>query len=147
MGEREDHLTLLLRLLSARNAVVRRFDADLAVLGLGLTDFVILLRLGESPRIRRVELAEQVGLTPSGVTRALVPLERLGLVTRERDERDARLGPAVLTPRGEQLLAEARKRARHLADEVVGDDWDEGELTAFAAALQRTRSAAERRSG
>ncbi|MCP2259407.1 DNA-binding transcriptional regulator, MarR family [Streptoalloteichus tenebrarius] len=145
MTEENERLTLLLDLLSTRNALVRRFDAELASYGLGLTDFVILLRLARSPRIRRVDLAEQVGLSPSGVTRALVPLERLGLVARERDERDARLGPAVLTPLGERSLAEAAKTVRRVADAVLGADWTEDDLTAFASALGRTRSAAEGR--
>ncbi|GGM73547.1 hypothetical protein GCM10012275_50300 [Longimycelium tulufanense] len=49
-------------------------------------------------------------MTPSGVTRALVPLERVGLVSREPDPRDARVEPTVFTPAGERRLAEATRR-------------------------------------
>ncbi|UUZ55216.1 MarR family transcriptional regulator [Massilia sp. H-1] len=49
-------------------------------------------------RIRRVDLAERVSLTASGVTRTLLPLEKIGLVTRQSDPRDARVGFAVITP-------------------------------------------------
>ena len=48
-----------------------------------------------------------VGLSPSGVTRALQPLEKLGYVESHRDERDARLTLAVLTAHGEDLVRDA----------------------------------------
>ncbi|MGI9596240.1 MAG: MarR family winged helix-turn-helix transcriptional regulator [Acidimicrobiales bacterium] len=55
----------------------------------------------------RVDLARSVGLTPSGVTRALRPLEKLGMVETIRDTRDARRSLASLTPQGQELLADA----------------------------------------
>ncbi|WP_268239352.1 MarR family winged helix-turn-helix transcriptional regulator [Longimycelium tulufanense] len=60
--------------------------------------------------MRRSDLAHELGMTPSGVTRALVPLERVGLVSREPDPRDARVEPTVFTPAGERRLAEATRR-------------------------------------
>lgn len=56
----------------------------------------------------RVDLARSVGLTPSGVTRALRPLERLGMVETVRDTRDARRSLASLTDQGRELLSDAR---------------------------------------
>ena len=69
-----------------------RADAELgAVHGLGLSDFAALHHLAETPggRLRRVDLARRLALTPSGVTRLLGPLERRGIVTREEDGNDA----------------------------------------------------------
>ena len=55
----------------------------------------------------RVDLAHAVGLTPSGVTRALRPLEKLGLISTAKSKRDARLALASLTPAGQELVDDA----------------------------------------
>ncbi|MGB5492599.1 MAG: hypothetical protein WBM76_17365, partial [Woeseiaceae bacterium] len=46
-------------------------------------------------------------LTPSGVTRALRPMEKLGIVSTLKSKRDARLAIAALTPAGRELLSDA----------------------------------------
>ena len=57
-------------------------------------------------RLRRVDLAERQGLTASGVTRSLLPLEKTGLVGRQPDPRDARVGYAVITAAGHAPLVQ-----------------------------------------
>lgn len=112
-------LDFCLRLAKAHAAVVRRFDGRLGTHhGLSFGDFVILLHLSRAPggKLRRVDLAEQVGLTASAVTRALIPLERIGLVTRQPDARDARVGYATLTRAGQRLFREALQSAEILSE-------------------------------
>ena len=58
--------------------------------------------------IERIDLANSVCLTASAITRALRPLEKLGLVVTERSERDARQSLAKLTPAGTELLEDAK---------------------------------------
>jgi DNA-binding MarR family transcriptional regulator len=99
-----------LRLTRAYAALTRRLDNALSSLhGLSFGDFMILYYLGRAPgtRLRRIDLAERLGLTASGVTRTLLPLEKLGLVSREPDPRDARVGYAMLTTAGQRLLKHA----------------------------------------
>ena len=103
-------LEFCLRLARVQATVVRRLDAVLGGHhGLSFGDFMLLHHLSKAPggRLRRVDLAERLGLTASGVTRSLLPLEKIGLVTRESDPRDARVGYAVLTPAGVELAANA----------------------------------------
>jgi len=73
-------LLLLLNLTKAQTLVAKRFDA-LNVHGLSFSDFMILYVLSTSPdqRMRRIDLAAQIGLTASGVTRLLNPLEKIVL--------------------------------------------------------------------
>lgn len=116
-----DALDAALRLVRAQAALVRRFDSRLSGLhGVSLADFTLLLRLSQAPggRMRRVDLAEALGLTASGVTRGLVPLERIGLVTREADARDARVAYASLTGTGRRRLKEMLATAEETAIEV-----------------------------
>ena len=84
-----------------------RLDSSLsAIRGISLAEYRLLRALGDSPgaQASRVDLAEAVGLTPSGVTRALRPMEKLGIVSTVRSKRDARLAIAALTPAGRELL-------------------------------------------
>jgi DNA-binding MarR family transcriptional regulator len=59
--------------------------------------------------LKRVELAQQVLLTPSGITRLLAGLERAGYVERKDCETDARVSYACLTAAGHAKLREAAK--------------------------------------
>ncbi|MGW2102370.1 MarR family winged helix-turn-helix transcriptional regulator [Streptomyces olivaceoviridis] len=134
-------LDAALRLVRAQSALVRRFDARLGGLhGVSLADFTLLLRLEQAPggRMRRVDLAESLGLTASGVTRGLAPLERIGLVTRETDARDARVAYAALTGTGRRLLAEMRTTAEETAAEVfAGPAWPAADIARLADLLTR----------
>ncbi|MFJ7247525.1 MarR family transcriptional regulator [Kitasatospora sp. NPDC098652] len=136
-----DPLDTALRLVRAQTAVVKRFDASLSGLhGVSLSDFTLLLHLAQAPggRMRRVDLAEALGLTASGVTRGLAPLERIGLVTREAAARDARVAYAALTPTGRERLAEMLYTARQVATEhFAPDQWSGEDLTQLSALLTR----------
>jgi DNA-binding MarR family transcriptional regulator len=106
-------MSALEEFLAIRRAVAlweSRADADLgASHGIGLSDFAAIHALVSAPggKLRRVDLARRLALTPSGVTRLLGPLERRGIVTREEDGKDARATFAVLTPSGKALAADA----------------------------------------
>ncbi|MEV7505211.1 MarR family transcriptional regulator [Streptomyces sp. NPDC093018] len=136
-----DALDATLRLIRAQAALVRRFDARLGGLhGVSLADFILLLRLGQAPggRMRRVDLAEALGLTASGVTRALAPLERIGLVAREPDARDARVAYASLTSTGRARLKEMLATAEETAEDLFATPaWAEEEVPLLAGMLTR----------
>ncbi len=100
-----------------------RADAELGgAHGLGLSDFAALHHLADAPgaRLRRVDLARRLALTPSGVTRLLAPLERRGIVTREQDGNDARATYAVLTRSGKSLVKDATATVSAIAEHVLG---------------------------
>ena len=113
-------LKFLLTLARIQAVMARRFDSRLGG-GLGFSDFVILYHLSqaEDEKLRRVDLAEKVGLTASGITRLLAPMEKIGLVSRQRDDNDARVSYVLLAPGGKRLLAERLEKANLLAEEVV----------------------------
>lgn len=95
---------------AAWNRLERRLDHSLAAIrGISLAEYRLLRALGDAPgsQASRVDLAEAVGLTPSGVTRALRPMEKLGIVSTVKSKRDARLAIAALTPAGRELLDDA----------------------------------------
>ena len=115
-------LDFCLRLARAYAVLIRRFDNSLGNHhGLSFGDFMLLLQLYRAPgeRLRRVDLAERVGLTASGVTRSLLPLEKIGLITRQADTRDARASYAVLTPSGKTMLVNALVSAELVAQDAL----------------------------
>ena len=87
--------------------------------GIGFTDFVILNELASvvGGRLRPVDLANRLQLTPSGVTRAVLPLEKIGLVERSSHERDARASYVSITQPGRERLEQALDEV----DRVVGE--------------------------
>ena len=101
---------LALALANTWSRLERRLDSSLgAIRGISLAEYRLLRALGDAPgaQASRVDLAETVGLTPSGVTRALRPMEKLGIVATLKSKRDARLAIAALTPAGRELLSDA----------------------------------------
>jgi len=130
-------LDFCLRLARANAAIVRRLDTVLGGHhGLSFSDFMLLQHLARAPggRLRRVDLAERQGLTASGVTRTLLPLEKTGWVARQADERDARVGYAVITPAGHVLLDNATLTAREACDELLRHSQPD-QLDALSAVL------------
>jgi DNA-binding MarR family transcriptional regulator len=90
--------------------IEKRLDNSLgSIRGISLAEYRLLRALGDAPNSQasRVDLAQSVGLTPSGVTRALRPMEKLGIVSTVKSKRDARLAIAALTPAGRGLLNDA----------------------------------------
>ena len=114
------NLSFLLHLAKSQAAMARRFDSRLGG-GLGFNDFVILYHLSQADgeKLRRVDLAEKIGLTASGVTRLLAPMEKIGLIQRETDARDARVSYVLLAPGGKRLLTERLEKAEILAGEAL----------------------------
>jgi len=102
-----DALTAFVRLASAHAAMERAFNQELQATGsITVTDFEVLRRLADAPdgRMRRIDLAHAVGVTPSGITRLLEGLEASGLVGRHHCLQDHRVTYAVITDRGRSLL-------------------------------------------
>lgn len=130
-------MTALQEFLGIRRAVALwevRADAELGgVHGLGLSDFAALHHLAEAPggRLRRVDLARLLALTPSGVTRLLAPLERRGIVAREEGGHDARATYAVLSRSGKALVKDATATVSVIAESLLGSLGDR-DRAAFA---------------
>ena len=125
MSPQQKPLNLCLELAKAYARMVRRLDGRLGSLhGLSFGDFAILRQLSLAPggKLRRVDLADELGLTPAAVTRALLPLEKIGLVKRDIDKNDARVGYASLTKAGESLLTETTESADEVSQETFSLD-------------------------
>jgi DNA-binding MarR family transcriptional regulator len=146
LSEQASALDAFARLLRANAAVTRAMNARL-VADHGLTinayEALLLLAHAEDRRMRRVDLAEKLILTASGVTRMLDGLEQAGFVERAACSTDRRVSYAVLTETGLAKLREASRS--HVADirEFFEARFSEEELDQLAGLLGRMPGAAE----
>jgi DNA-binding MarR family transcriptional regulator len=129
-----------IKFLRAHAALTRTLSSRLeAGHGLTLNDYDVLIQLYHAPgrRLRRVDLARQVLLTPSGITRLLDGLERAGWVCKARCDSDARVTYAVLTDEGTTKVESAR--ADHLSDidELFASSFNRSEQDTLAELLGR----------
>ena len=128
------------RLIGAHAALTRQLSAELvAEHGLTLNEFEVLVLLDRAPEgaMRRVDLAHEVRLTASGVTRLLDRLEAAGLVGKRRCEADARVTYAHLTAAGMKKLERCAPDQAATAERLLGERFDDGELTSLVELLGR----------
>jgi DNA-binding MarR family transcriptional regulator len=126
--------------MGAHAAMTRSFNAHLqSASGMTVTDFEVLRRLAEEEggRMRRVDLAPAVGLTPSGITRLLDGLQTAGLVCKESCASDARVTYATITPAGRQALAAAAETHLATLEALFGELFTPEEVQALIDLLGR----------
>ncbi|HEV7270319.1 MarR family winged helix-turn-helix transcriptional regulator [Pseudoxanthomonas sp.] len=110
------------RLRRASRRVTQVYDHELAAVGLSLNQYSILRRSEREPRALG-ELADELGMDRTTLTRNLSPLVDAGLVATVRGD-DARRRMIGLTPAGRDRLARAKprwRRAQDVIDAMLGD--------------------------
>ena len=97
------------------------------------------MHLSRAPgeRLSRIDLAKRLNTSASTITRMALPLEKLGVIGREADARDARLAYVVLTDAGRALVGHASATLERMSAEVFRDRWTEGEVEQLGDLLGR----------
>jgi DNA-binding MarR family transcriptional regulator len=132
------------RLLAVECRLRERLDQDLRTShGLSLNDYEVLVHLSEAPdrSLRMSDLAEQLLISRSGLTRRVDGLVRDGWVIRRACPKDGRGSLAELTPAGLELLKESAPThvagvRRYLIDAL-------GDLEGLARGLAEVEAALE----
>jgi DNA-binding MarR family transcriptional regulator len=128
------------RLLKAHAGTSRELSSELqAEHGLTINDYECLLLLShaEGGAMRRIDLAGELLLTPSGVTRLLDGLQAAGYVCNHSCESDARVKYAMLTDEGRRKLEEASQSHLASVGELFGQRFSEEELATLGELLGR----------
>ncbi len=146
LTNQESHaIAVWVRLLRGHAALRRTLDAQLhGEHRLTVNDYeaLLLLSRADGRHMRRVDLAEGLQLTASGVTRLLDGLEGHGLVEKETCSSDARVTYAVLTDAGARKLEQAS--CSHIAaiQALFEERYTREELATLAQLLARLPGAA-----
>lgn len=110
--------------LRAHSSITRSLENELVTAhAISLPEYGVLVTLVEAPgrRLRMTELADQVLISRSGLTRLIDRMEREGLVERFKCPSDARGMHAVLTDQGYRRLKEsAGTHLRGVREHVTG---------------------------
>lgn len=133
------------RLLHAHAATARLLSEQLqGTHGLSINDYETLSALSQAParRLRRVDLARSLVLTPSGVTRLLDGLQDAGLVERTGSDADLRVAYAQLTETGAAKLEEASCTYVDAIRTMLGNRLSELELAQLGDLLGKLPEAA-----
>jgi DNA-binding MarR family transcriptional regulator len=127
-------------LLGAHAALTRDLNAALvASHGLTINDYGCLLLLSRAgdEGMRRIDLANELQLSPSGITRLLDRLEDQGLVGKGACKEDARVSYAILTEAGLAKIKEAWPEHVEQVERRVGAILSEEEIQILAELLGR----------
>ena len=106
-------------LLASRLA--KRVGNHLSVHGISLSEYLVLHYIENSPNkaVPRIQLAEHVGMSASGVTRLIAPLEKIGIIEKLANPRDARQSLVKLSQAGQRLYGEANVSFEHITNELT----------------------------
>ena len=121
-------------------AVRRSVTARLQVAhGLTVNDYeaLMLLARAEGNLMRRVDLAKELQLTASGVTRLLDGLEAQGLVSKKACVSDGRVTFAVLTRAGQKRLEQASSAHTAVIRTLFEERYTAKELALLAELLSK----------
>jgi len=115
-------IKFFLNLGKTQTILSNRFDRGLN--GLGFNEFLILFYINQANKqeIRRVDLANKIGMTASGVTRLLLPMEKIHLIKNGPVADDARARSVVITSAGKEKLKESIERLDILAEDIIPTD-------------------------
>jgi DNA-binding MarR family transcriptional regulator len=133
-------LTPWVCLLRGHAAVRRTLTAQLqARHGLTVNDYeaLVLLARADDGHMRRVDLADALQLTPSGITRLLDGLEQQGLVKKLGCPSDGRVTYAALTVKGRRKLEQAASAHTTAIRVLFEERYTQKELAVLAELLAR----------
>jgi DNA-binding MarR family transcriptional regulator len=124
---------LVMSIVNLHSKIQKRIGGALSLHGIGLSEYLVLHQLFIAPgqTMRRVDLAEQVGLTPSGITRLLNPMEKIGLIEKEDNPRDARVSLVALSIAGKRVYQEAQVSFQHASTDLF-EQLDSNQLGRFS---------------
>ncbi|MGE8558736.1 MULTISPECIES: MarR family winged helix-turn-helix transcriptional regulator [unclassified Acinetobacter] len=118
----------------------KKLDIALSLHGINFTEFMVLYHLNtvQERQLSRIALAEKVALSASGITRVLIPMEKIGLVEKNTNPRDARQSLVLLTQSGKEIMQNAIITVEHTA-EAVFSLFDKGEILTLISLLNKLK--------
>lgn len=112
-------LDFILHISKINMILSKYFDSSLWLLW--LNEFIVLYHLENAPNktLRRIDLAEKVWFTASGITRLLLPMEKIGLVEKKVNLNDARVSLVSIASGWKKQLDDALIRIQEQLDDKI----------------------------
>lgn len=101
-------MTLALQINQVKTQLSKQLDKALSAHGIGVSEFLVLHALiSRDGKLSRVVLADLLCLTASAITKLLAPMEKIGLIAKAQDDKDARISLVVITQAGRTIYGDA----------------------------------------
>jgi len=112
---------LIISLATLQSRLLKKIDQNLSVHGISFSEFLVLHHLhgAQNMTMRRIDLAECVGLSASGITRLVNPMQKNHLVQKEANARDARVSLVQLSETGEEMYSNAKVSFEQCSDDLL----------------------------
>ncbi|GAB2678052.1 MarR family winged helix-turn-helix transcriptional regulator [Aliiglaciecola aliphaticivorans] len=123
MQQLTESMSLLVNLNLASIKLNKKLDRSLGVHGISFSEYMALHVLAEQPSytMSRIALAEALGMTASGVTRMLNPMDKIHLIEKQKNPRDARVSLVQLSATGKSLYEDASVTFKHFSENLLSD--------------------------
>jgi len=130
----------ILGLSSTYAKIAKMMDRCLSLHGISFSEYLVMYELSQSTNnaMRRIDLAEKTNMSASGITRLLNPMEKLNIVEKEQNARDARVSLVKLTNAGFELFTNATQSVQESAETSLGS-LDKKSMEQFLAIIAKIR--------
>jgi DNA-binding MarR family transcriptional regulator len=98
--------------------------------------FPLLARVGRHGPIGVVELADRTGRDHTTISRQMTKLEELGLIERHASTKDKRVREAVVSRKGQDMIAALNAARERLANRIL-ISWTDADLDQLRTLLRR----------
>lgn len=118
--------------------ICKRIDSHLSIHGISFTEFMVLFHLNAAPdsKLKRIDLAERLALSASGITRLIAPMEKIGLIRKEANKRDARVSLVKISAAGRRVLDDTVETFDQVAATIL-EDIEDSDLNKMLALLKQ----------
>ncbi|MDT0584118.1 MULTISPECIES: MarR family transcriptional regulator [Alteromonadaceae] len=137
MEKTEKRVSLLLSINAANSLLTKKLDGTLgAIHGIGLTEYMVLNELNNAHEytVRRIDLADSLGKSASGITRILLPMEKSGLIVKQSNLKDARVSLVKITDAGMEIFNNAHLTVSQKCEQIFAH-WNESETVSVLKLL------------
>lgn len=121
MSTLSNSMQLILTLVKTQGQVLKTLESALSPHGVSFTEWLVMHRLSQASdnSLKRASLASSIGVTASGVTRLLQPMEKVGWVEKIANKRDARVSLVRLSTAGRRIYEETSKSIEFGAEKAT----------------------------
>jgi len=136
----DNNLDLIFKISTINSKIIKNIDSQLSIHGITYSEFLVMhqLSLIAAKTMRRIDLADKVGMSASGITRLLNPMEKIKIVKKEINARDARVSFVKITTAGEELYNNALKSVELCSKEFF-EDLNNNDIVKFLEILKKIR--------
>ena len=110
MNSQSKQTSAIISLWLSSTSLTKKVDLNLgAIHGIAFTEYLVLQHLMNMPNkvARRIDLAESMERSASAITKMLAPMEKIGLIEKQANPRDARESLVRMSETGEKIFLDA----------------------------------------